>query len=419
VRSWLRGTVGGLPAMYWYLWTGMLINRLGSFVALFLSLYLTGPRGLSTSVAGLVVAAYGVGGAVGVLVGGVLADRWGRRPTLLLAHFAAVVIVAGLAVAHAVPVIAACAALLGVSHTMPGPAFVAAIVDVVPEADRTRAFNLQFWAFNLGLAGASLLAGALAELSYPLLFTVDAAATLVTAVLLVWKVRETRPAGDGRSGVCGGRARQSSTAVVVRESGGLRTPLTDRIFLSFVGLSLLLAILAAQTSTMLPLAMRADHLRPSAYGFITAYAGALIVIGQLFVPKLIGGWRKATALGLANVLLGLGYAAVAGVGTMTGYVIAATVWTVGQMIAAPPNAAVIAELSPAALRGRYQSVFYLVVPAAGFIARAAGGVSLQYLGSWHWVICGGLGVAAGLGHLLIGPARERAVAGPRTEQVPA
>jgi hypothetical protein len=86
------------------------------------------------------------------------------------------------------------------------------------------------------------------------------------------------------------------------------------------------------------------------------------------------------------------------------------------MLAAPPNAAVIAELSPAALRGRYQSVFYLVFPAAGFIAPAAGGVSLQYLGNWHWVICGGLGIAAGLGHLLIGPARERAVT--RLEQVP-
>jgi MFS family permease len=80
------------------------------------------------------------------------------------------------------------------------------------------------------------------------------------------------------------------------------------------------------------------------------------------------------------------------------------------MIAAPPNAAVIAELSPEALRGRYQSVFYLTFPAAGFIAPAAGGISLEYLGDWHWVVCGALGLIAAAGHLLIQPARERRVA---------
>jgi MFS family permease len=397
VRTWYRSAIGGLPTTYWYLWTGMFINRVGGFVALFLSLYLTGPRGLSTALAGLVVAAYGVGGVAGVLLGGVLADRWGRRPTLLLAHFGAATIMVGFTLSHAVSAIAGCAVLLGAAHAMPGPAFVAAIVDVVPEPDRTRAFNLQFWAFNLGLAAASLLAGALAEVSFTLLFAVDAGGTLVTALLILWKVRETRPVHE--------QPRQERPA-----TGGLRTPLTDRVFLSFVGLTLLLAILSTQMSTMLPLAMRADHLRPSTYGFITAYAGTLIVLGQLFVPKLIGAWRKATVLAGANVLLGIGYGCVAGVDGLAGYVVAATIWTAGSMLAAPPNAAVIAELSPAALRGRYQSVFFLTFPAAGFIAPAAGGVSLQYLGNWHWVICGALGVAAGAGHLLIGPARERRIA---------
>ncbi len=85
---------------------------------------------------------------------------------------------------------------------MPGPAFVAAIIDVVPVERRSRAFNLQFWAFNLGLAGASLLAGLLAEWSYAGLFLIDAAATLVTGLLIAWKVPETlspsaEPAGRG------------------------------------------------------------------------------------------------------------------------------------------------------------------------------------------------------------------------------
>jgi hypothetical protein len=62
VRGWVQGTVGGLPAAFWYLWTGTLINRLGAFVAPFLAIYLTQGRGLSASYAGLVVGLYGAGG---------------------------------------------------------------------------------------------------------------------------------------------------------------------------------------------------------------------------------------------------------------------------------------------------------------------------------------------------------------------
>src|SRR4051812_23938502 len=104
--------------MYWYLWTGMLINRVGGFVALVLSLYLTSARGLQPGLAGLVVGCYGIGGIGGVLLGGVLADRWGRRPTLLLAHFGAVVFLAGLALTDRIPAIAVLAGLLGLMHSM-------------------------------------------------------------------------------------------------------------------------------------------------------------------------------------------------------------------------------------------------------------------------------------------------------------
>ena len=73
------------------------------------------------------------------------------------------------------------------------------------------------------------------------------------------------------------------------------------------------------------------------------------------------------------------------------------------MLAAPPNAQINADLAPPQLRARYQSVFYLTFPAAAFVAPTLGGVSLQHLGDRHWLIVGGLGLLAALGHLLAGP----------------
>ncbi|GAB3176405.1 putative MFS family arabinose efflux permease [Micromonospora palomenae] len=432
LRRWWDGTAGGLPATFWYLWAGLLVNRAGAFAVLFLSLYLTAARGASESLAGAVVGAYGAGGAVGVLLGGVLADRWGRRATLLAAHLAAAGLMVGLAFSRHLAVIAALAALVGIAHSMPSPAFVAAIVDVVPEHRRSRAFNLQFWAFNLGMAVASLLAGLLAEASFLALFLVDAAATLAAAALIAWKVPETLP--RRRSGPAGSRPHQAGTGRAAGEPvatdaptvgepvaagagrsrpPGLHTALTDRTFLVFVGLTFVLAVLTMQTSTIMPLAMRADGLSPSAYGTVVALGGALIVVGQLFVPGLIDRRRAHRVLALSTGLLAVGFGALAVADQLWVYLAAAVVWTVGSMLAAPPNAQINADLAPPELRARYQSVFYLTFPAASFVAPTLGGVSLQYLGERHWLVVAALGLLAAGGHLLAGPSRERRVAARR------
>ncbi|MEU7590054.1 MFS transporter [Micromonospora sp. NPDC049230] len=409
-RLW-HDTAGGLPATFWYLWAGLLINRAGAFAMLFLSLYLTDVRGASLGLAGTVVGAYGAGGAAGVLLGGVLADRWGRRATLLAAHLTTAALMVALAFSQPLLLIAVLSALVGVVHSMPSPAFVAAIVDVVPAERRSRAFNLQFWAFNLGMAVASLLAGVLAEASFTALFLVDAGATVTAAAVIGWKVPETlrlaAPPAD------------SSTPPATRpRRPGLHTALTDRTFLVFVGLTFVLAVLTMQTSTIMPLAMRADGLGPSAYGLVVALGGALIVIGQLFVPRLIDRHRKDVVLAVSTALLALGFGALAIADELAVYLIAAVVWTIGSMLAAPPNAQINADLAPPRLRARYQAVFYLTFPAAAFVAPTLGGVSLQHLGEGHWLLVGVLGLAAAVGHLLAGPPRERHVATLCQEQTP-
>ncbi|MGW0431379.1 MFS transporter [Micromonospora sp. NPDC003197] len=410
IRVWLHDTAGGLPASFWYLWTGLLINRTGAFAMLYLSLYLTEVRGADEALAGIVVGAYGVGGVAGVLLGGLLADGWGRRATLLTSHLVSATLMVGLAFTSSIVAIAILAALVGVVHSMPSPAFVAAIVDVVPIERRSRAFNLQFWAHNLGMAAAALLAGLLSQASFTALFLVDGAATLATALIIAWKVPET---------LARNRTARKPTARTDRtrqRQPGLRTALTDRTFLAFVGLTLVQAVMAAQTSTIMPLSMRADGLSPSAYGIVVALGGALIVVGQLFVPRLIDGHVKHRVLAVSTGLIAVGFGALAFADHLALYLSASVIWTIGTMLAAPPNAEINAELAPPALRARYQSVFYLVFPMAAFVAPALGGVSLKHLGDWHWVITAGVGLLAVGGHLLAGPARERRVAKIQTKQ---
>ncbi|WP_431972950.1 MDR family MFS transporter [Micromonospora haikouensis] len=398
MRGWFRDITGGLPRTFWYLWTGTLINRLGSFVLVFLAIYLTQERGFDELAAGLVLGLWGVGGAVGTTLGGTLADRWGRRPTLLTAHLGAAAMMLTLGFAQQLWAVAGGALLLGLFAEAARPAFGAMMIDVVPERDRLRAFSLNYWAINLGFACAAILAGLAAEASYLLLFVIDAATTLATAVIIFVKVAETR--APARAALL--------PAGAARPRGALRTILGDRVYLGFVALNLLGALVFLQHISMLPIAMGDDGLSPSTYGVVIALNGVLIVAGQLFVPRLIRGRSRSHVLALAAVVMGVGFGLTAFADAAWFYALTVLVWTLGEMLNSPSNSTLIAELSPADLRGRYQGVFSLSWQVAGASAPILGGLVRQQAGNAAlWLGCAAVGVVVAVAHLASGPARER------------
>jgi MFS family permease len=414
VRGWFRDTTGGLPATFWYLWGGTLVNRLGSFVLIFLAIYLTQARGFSEFEAGLVIGLWGAGGAVGTLAGGVLADRWGRRPTLLTAHLGAAAMMVALGLADDLWPIAAGALLLGMFAEAARPAFSAMMIDVVPERDRLRAFSLNYWAINLGFACAAVLAGFAAEASYLLLFGVNAATTLITATAIFALVGETRPAPAGPP-----HDRVAGAPPAPTRPHGLSTVLRDRVFLGFVGLNLLIALIFLQHLSMLPIAMGQDGLAPTTYGWVIALNGVLIVAGQLFVPRVIRGRSRSHVLALAALITGAGFGLTALADAAWLYAATVLIWTVGEMLQSPSNSTLIAELSPGALRGRYQGVFSLSWSLAGMAAPVAGGLVREQVGDAAlWLGCAAIGAFAAFAHLASGPARERRAVELRPQTAP-
>lgn len=401
VRGWFQDTTGGLPTSFWYLWTGTLINRLGSFILVFLAIYLTTVRGFSEFQAGLVIGMWGAGGSAGTMIGGILTDRWGRRPTLLTAHMGAATMMLALGFAEQLWVVAAGALLLGAFAEAARPAFSAMMIDVVPERDRLRAFTLNYWAINLGFACAAVLAGLAASVDYLLLFVVDAATTLVTAAIVFLKVSETRPV----------RAARARTIAGTPSRGGLGLVFTDRVFLGFVALNLLTALVFMQHISMLPIAMGQDGLPPTTYGSVIALNGVLIVVGQLFIPRLIRGRSRSHVLALAAVIIGIGFGLTTFADTAWLYAVTVLIWTVGEMLNSPSNSTLVAELSPSALRGRYQGVMSLSWSVAGFVAPVAGGFVREHAGnSALWLACAAIGGLVAVGQLVSGPARDRRIA---------
>lgn len=163
LRRAARESVSGLPREFWWLWTSTLINRLGAFVATFMALYLTLDRGYSASYAGLVASLHGLGGVLSSLGAGVMTDRLGRRPTLLVAQVSTACSVALLGFMRDPGAIAAVAFLVGMASNASRPAAQAMMADIVKPEDRVRAFSLNYWAINLGFAVSSAGAGFVAQ----------------------------------------------------------------------------------------------------------------------------------------------------------------------------------------------------------------------------------------------------------------
>ncbi|MGW6396009.1 MDR family MFS transporter [Streptomyces sp. NPDC055103] len=389
LRRSAHATVSGFPQGFWWLWLSTLVNRTGAFVLTFLSLYLTQELGHSAWFAGLVVALHGLGGVAGSPIGGTLTDRWGRRPTMITMHLAAAACAAALAVVTSAWAIATVVLLMGVAMQAVRPSINATIADMVPAHDVRRAYALNYWALNLGFAIASIGGGAAAFLGYRTLFVVDAVATVLCAVIVFLRLPETRPAA----------AVDKRGEPVAEEKVSMLTVLRDAPFRTLVLLNLLVCLVFTAPWIGLPLTMAAQGLPPSSFGMVIAVNGIVIVGFQLLVNRLTDKRSPVLLLTLSALLFAVGTGATALAGSSVAFAATVVIWTVGEMIHVPTNAAATARLAPEHARGRYQGVMGMSWAVAGFIAPIAAGVIVDGPGpDVLWTATAAIGVIAAVGY---------------------
>ncbi|MEU6933736.1 MFS transporter [Streptomyces sp. NPDC046374] len=390
LRRSARATVSGLPGGFWWLWLSTLVNRTGAFVLTFLSLYLTQELGHSAWFAGLVVALHGLGGVAGSPLGGFLTDRWGRRPTMVSMHLAAAGCALLLAFVTSAWGIATVVLLMGVAMQGVRPSINATIADLVPAHEVRRAYALNYWALNLGFAIAAIGGGAAIVLGYRTLFVVDAAATALCALIVFLRLPETRP--EAKVDAATGEA-------VAEQKVGILTVLRDAPFRTLVLLNLLVCLVFTAPWIGLPLTMAGEGLAPSAYGVVIAVNGVVIVAFQLLVNKVTDKRSPAMLLTVSSLLFALGTGATALAGSSVAFAATVVVWTIGEMVHVPTNAAATARLAPEHARGRYQGVMGMSWAVAGFVAPIAAGSIVDGPGpDVLWIACAVIGAVAAVGY---------------------
>lgn len=361
------------------LYAGTFINRFGSFVAVFLVLFMT-RKGFSPAQAGLAVGAFGLGSIPSSVVSGYLADRIGRRETMMLASLLGAVFTVGLALVSSLPLLVLLSGLTGLSNQMFRAPSQAMLADLVPEERRMAAVGIMRLAINAGFAAGPAAAGLLADRSFTLLFMADAATSLAFGlVALLWL-----PHGAPRS-----------THPPVRGEG-LRSITADRPFLLFLLATTAVAAVYAQTSTAFPLWVHQNGFNNATYGLLIGLNGAIIVVAELFLISFTQRFRTRPVIVVGYLLVAVGFAATIFAHTLPILALTVLIWTAGEMTAFPTSGVQVANTSPRHLRGRYQGAWGL--------SWAIGWTVGPTLGSWLyernttllWLGCGALGAMSAL-----------------------
>lgn len=392
------------PKAFWFLFIGMLINGIATFVLPFESIYLVADRHLPVAQAATIVGVYGIGSCLAALVGGLLADTIGRRPTILIGLFCLTATTFGLAFVSETWLIALLTFLMGFWISWYRPASNAVIADLVPQKEQARANGLMYWAYNIGMAISPVLASVIVGKSgYVLLFCIDGCGTLLFWVLMLLGLPETQPVVTSPA-----HPHQRKAAEGAHSTQGTqrtRSVWRDLPFLCFVVLSFVLTSIYFQNASTLPVDMQLHGLDASQYGMAIAVNGIVVVLLGLPLSHLLAKAAPFRALAISALFLGIGFGLTTLADTLLSlpaYMGSIAVWTIGEIIFVPVSATVVALFSPASRRGTYQGVARLSWGLSACVGPLVGGLILQSWSASLWIGCVALGVLVACGFVLIG-----------------
>ncbi|NIK57880.1 MFS transporter [Kribbella shirazensis] len=380
VEPRFRDALRSLPARVWIVSLGILVNKVGNFLPVFIVLYLTG-RGYSAGAAGFVLGVSGLGNVVGNALGGSLADRFGRRWTIVASAVPTAGLTAVVPYLGSLAVIGAVVGLIGVTSQIYRPAAAAVLLDSVESnQQRLAAFGVFRFAMNIGAALGGVIGGLLASTSYEELFLGNAAACLLFGAVVAVLLRDA--------------PRRRSAAAVTDESTavGYRQALGDRRLTRFLLMTLVGEFVYIQSTVGLPLHVSDVGLSARDFGLLIGLNGLLVLALELPLTGFVSRYRAEYVLAVGNLFIGLGLALTGLAAGMPLLAVTVLLWTFGEMTTSSVAAAYLGSLAPPRLVGRYQGLYGVAYTIGTGAGPLIGGAAYAVRPWLLWVVVAAAGL---------------------------
>jgi predicted MFS family arabinose efflux permease len=384
VLNTYKNAYTGLSRSTWLLSIVMLINRSGTMVVPFLTLYLI-RMGYSVSMAGIVFAFFGFGAFSGAYVGGRLTDKIGFYPVQIITLLGGGIMFFVLSEMKSYWLICLFTYLLAFINEAFRPANSTAIAFYSKPENRTRSYALNRLAINLGWALGSSIGGVLADINYALLFYVDGI-TNIAAAILIWLF--LRPVN------------------VKEENEKHTTPLKlvsaykDKTYLLFIILTIFFASCFFQFFTNLsPFFYKELHFSEPLIGLLLAINGVIIaVIEMVLIYKLEGKGSNLQYISIGIFMVGIAFFMlnIPGMGSTLAFC-TITLLTFGEIFSMPfMNSFWISRTQPGN-RGQYAALYTMAWSAAQTLGPLGGSLLAGQFGfKWLWFSAGTLCIIVAL-----------------------
>jgi len=382
-----RNAYTGLSRETWWLSLTMLINRSGTMVIPFLTIYLTSPEmGYNIGEAGIVMGLFGLGAVIGAYISGKLTDRLGFYPIQIITLAGGGVLFILLGQMKTYPLICLFTFLLSFVNEAFRPANSTAIAFYSKEANRTRSYALNRLAVNLGWAVGNAIGGFIASFNYELLFWFDGITNILAAVCMWYFLSP---------------AKNKNIEKKTIEKQPLVSAYKDKLYVWFVLLVTLFATCFFQLFTNLPAYYRNElKFSEQFIGLIGAINGLMIAFIEMIIIFKIEGKRSSTYFIIRGVILcGLAYL-IPAIYTIShwGAICMIVLVTCGEILSMPFMNSFWISRSSANNRGQYAALYTVAWALAQTIGPVAGAFVAQYSGYtvlWWWV--GGLLLISSVG----------------------
>lgn len=402
-RSWTsaQGIYKEYPNQFWILVTGTFIDRLGGALLFpFFTLYITQKFNVGMTQVGLIFATFSITSVIGGFFGGALTDRIGRKSMLLFGLITSALSSILMGVVNQIELFFIVTIIVGLLSNTGGPAQQAMVADLLPEEKRAQGYGILRVVVNLAVTIGPMIGGLLAVTSYMLLFISDAIASLITAGIVFFVLKETMKP----------REEAVEKEGIVQTLNGYRIVFRDLALVWFLAASVLMVLVYMQMNTTLPVYLRDIYdVTPRGFGYILSLNAAMVVLFQFPITRWIGKYRPLIIMTVGTLLYAVGFSMYGYVSAYAAFLLAMVIITVGEMFVVPIGQAIVAQLAPEDMRGRYMAVFgfsWMIPVAIGPLL--AGLVMDNTDPRWVWYGCGILAIIAAAGYYLLELRVERA-----------
>ena len=379
--SLYKNAYGGLSRSTWWLSLVMLINRSGTMVVPFMTIYMTQHIGVSISKAGFVMSLFGVGAIIGALIGGKVTDKIGSYYVQISTLIGGGIMFIVLGQMRSYNAICVFTFLLALINEAFRPANSVAIAHYSKEENRTRSYSLNRLAINLGWAAGGGVGGLIASYNYELLFWVDGLTNLCGAALLYLVLAPSRNV--------------ATEVKVKKEKITGRTAYKDNNYLLFICLLFFFAMCFFQLFTTIPVFYKEQfHLPVFFIGMIMAMNGLLIAIFEMVTIFKLEGRRPLLHFISSGVVL-IAFAYIMLNAPLNNKAILATgimvLFTFGEIMSMPfMNSFWVSRTLPHN-RGQYAALFTVAWASAQAIGPYAGSLIAENFGySILWFVVAGV-----------------------------